>query len=410
MDNCKTFLSNIDNFLYHVLEFLNVSMIYFYYRVGKEMEVVKKQRLSNFELMRIISMFMIVIWHLITRSNILDHCSETIYIILKFIQYFTIVHVNSFVLVTGYFQYKSTFKINKVTSLLGQSLFYRILFVVIFSLLGIVSLSQVDIIKNVFPLDVTNNYWFLNAYVVLLCLSPFLNKLIENIDQRQHRRLIFIMILLFSIIPNLSYQSNIKNDGFMVVHFILLYFVGSYFAKYPIKNNIHFKNYSKNKKQVILIAIFYFSYLFNFLLYNFCNYLISFDSPLIREVGYYFRSGCELYSGIMVLIQSFSYFLFFETLSIRNKLINSIASLTLGVYLIHENLLVREQLYKFLNLDVDYVITSTSVVGRIFIYAILIFIICLLIEKIRVIIFKTVNKCKFIIKIKHKFHKFVIEF
>lgn len=47
------------------------------------MKEVRSQRLSNFELMRIISMFMIVIWHLITRSNILEHCSDTIYLILK---------------------------------------------------------------------------------------------------------------------------------------------------------------------------------------------------------------------------------------------------------------------------------------------------------------------------------------
>ena len=74
------------------------------------MKEVKRERLSNFELMRIISMFMIVVWHLITRSNILDHCSETIYLILKLLQYFTIVHVNSFILVTGYFGYKNKFR------------------------------------------------------------------------------------------------------------------------------------------------------------------------------------------------------------------------------------------------------------------------------------------------------------
>ena len=115
------------------------------------MKEVKKERLSNFELMRIVSMFMIIIWHLITRSNILEHCSETIYLILKFFQYFIIVHVNSFILVTGYFGYKNKFKLGKIISLLSQSLFYRVLFVVIFLSLGLVTLSRIDIFKNVFP-------------------------------------------------------------------------------------------------------------------------------------------------------------------------------------------------------------------------------------------------------------------
>ena len=373
------------------------------------MKEVKNQRLSNFELMRIVSMVMIVIWHLITRSNILEHCSGTIYLILKFFQYFTIVHVNSFILVTGYFGYKNKFKLGKIISLLSQSLFYRVLFVVIFLSLGLVTLSQIDIFKNVFPVDITS-YWYLNCYIVLLCIQPFLNKLIKVLTQKEHRNLIFVMIFLFSLVPNLSYQINIRNDGFTIVQFIMLYFIGSYFDKYPLKENLHFKNYSKYKKQLILISVFAFSFLFNFFAYNFCNYLISFDSDIIKEIGYFFRQGCELYSGFFVIIQSLSYFLFFETLSLKNKFINHIASLTFGVYLIHENILVRNELYKFLKLDVDYVITSNTIILKILVYAVIIFIICLLIEQLRVLIFKFVNKGKVITKIKGKIHKIMVEF
>ena len=373
------------------------------------MKEVRKERLSNFELMRIVSMFMIIIWHLITRSNILEHCSETIYLFLKFFQYFTIVHVNSFILVTGYFGYKNKFKLGKIVSLLSQSLFYRVLFVVVFLSLGLVTLSRIDIFKNIFPVDITS-YWYLNCYIVLLCIQPFLNKLIKVLSQKEHRNLIFVMIFLFSLVPNFSYQINIRNDGFTIVQFIMLYFVGAYFAKYPLNENLHFRKYSKYKKQLILISTFVFSLCFNFLAYNFCNYLISFDSDIIREIGYFFRQGCELYSGIFVIIQSLSYFLFFETLSLKNRFINHIASLTFGVYLIHENILVRNQLYKFLKLDVNYVMTSNIIILRILLYAVAIFVICILIEQLRVLLIKFVNKGKIVIKLKNKIHKIMVEF
>ena len=312
-------------------------------------------------------------------------------------------------MVTGYFGYKNKFKLGKIVSLHSQSLFYRVLFVVVFLSLGLVTLSRIDIFKNIFPVDITS-YWYLNCYIVLFCIQPFLNKLIKVLTQKEHRNLIFVMIFLFSLVPNLSYQINIRNDGFTIVQFIMLYFIGAYFAKYPLKENLHFKNYSKYKKQLILISIFTFSFLFNFFAYNFCNYLISFDSDIIKEIGYFFRQGCELYSGIFVIIQSLSYFLFFETLSLKNRFINHIATLTFGVYLIHENILVRNELYKFLKLDVDYVITSNTVILKILFYAVIIFIICLLIEQLRIWIFKVVNKGKIITKIKRKLHKIMVEF
>ena len=45
----------------------------------------KTERNSNFELMRITSMFMIVIWHFIFHSNILAKTSGTLNLIIYFI-------------------------------------------------------------------------------------------------------------------------------------------------------------------------------------------------------------------------------------------------------------------------------------------------------------------------------------
>ena len=68
------------------------------------MEKTLKLRQSNFELMRIISMFMIVMWHVIISGVGLSQANNTLTLFLDIIKSVLVVHVNSFVLVTGYFQ------------------------------------------------------------------------------------------------------------------------------------------------------------------------------------------------------------------------------------------------------------------------------------------------------------------
>ncbi len=70
-------------------------------------------RQSNFELMRIVSMFMIVLWHMLCQGGVLDATTGIINIFLTFIKAVLVVHVNSFIIVTGYFQCKNKFKFDK---------------------------------------------------------------------------------------------------------------------------------------------------------------------------------------------------------------------------------------------------------------------------------------------------------
>ena len=62
---------------------------------------LKKERDSNFELMRIISMFMIVLWHIIIHGKLIYMTEEATNLIYNLLLCLFVVHVNSFVLVTG---------------------------------------------------------------------------------------------------------------------------------------------------------------------------------------------------------------------------------------------------------------------------------------------------------------------
>ena len=73
---------------------------------------MKKIRNSNFELMRIISMIFVVMWHLILHSNLYNSTGATKFF-LEFLILLGVVHINSFVIITGYFQCEQNFSWKK---------------------------------------------------------------------------------------------------------------------------------------------------------------------------------------------------------------------------------------------------------------------------------------------------------
>ena len=91
-----------------------------------------KVRKSNFELMRIISMFMIIIWHIFLYGVDMDMASPKMKIYFDIFRSIFVVHVNSFVLLSGFFQCQSNFKLSKVLQLNNAVIFYKIVIFLIF--------------------------------------------------------------------------------------------------------------------------------------------------------------------------------------------------------------------------------------------------------------------------------------
>ena len=231
---------------------------------------MQKVRKSNFELMRIISMVMIIYYHIILHGNILLN-SKNIYFTFtnEIIEFLIIVHVNLFMLLTGYFQVDSKFKLSKVFSLLAQTIFYAIIIMIILSCLGLVSLNKVGIIREVFLLENTGQYWFIKVYLLLYCLSPFINILINSLEQGRYKSLIFTSVLLICVLPYITGNKGFFiNDGFTLYNAIVMYLIGAYLKKYKIQDSYHFANMPKRKYQTVMLFFYIFLALINYTLYK----------------------------------------------------------------------------------------------------------------------------------------------
>ncbi len=364
-----------------------------------------KMRNSNYELMRITSMFLIILYHVIYHGLVLQNCyNEGAKIILEVLEFFTLVHVNSFVLLSGYYQSTSNFKQSKLWSIINASLFYRIVIMVILLVLGIITLDKVTIFKEVFPINI-NEYWFIKCYILLYCLSPFINRGLKNFDKKSFQKLLLVMFIIFSIIPVITGRQFFENNGFSLYQFIYMYLIGAYLRRYPLDKSYIFKVMSKRMYQVVLIFVFFLALTLNYVFYKYASSLTGINS-IIDELSSYITSIAILYNNPLVVIQTIAYFAFFGTLSIKSKLINRLSLLTIGVYLIHDNNFARALLYEALKIN-NGPIYSYRFIIYVIVIALFIYITCLIIEWLRQVLFRVIYNLKIAAKIREKYYDFI---
>lgn len=361
-------------------------------------------RNSNFELMRIISMLMIIFWHIMIHGGVHIYDNGTLKIVLTFIQSFICIHVNSFILVTGYFHSESRFRLSKLIKLNNQVWFYKSTIFLVFLLIGFISLDCISLIKALSPIT-HYDYWFMSLYMFLYLLSPVLNIVINNLSKKNYKMLLLLLFSMFSILPFITNQSIYKNSiGYSLLQFVILYFFGAYFRKYKIEESYHFKIFSHNSQKLILLII-YFSLAIILSLSVVASTEFMRYGPITKYIGEIIYNMRDCYNNPFIMIESICYFLFFSLLNIKSKCINKISANTLGVYLIHDNSYIRTKIYSLLGFKcISY---NTSIIIKMLLSTVIIFVICYLIECIRKIVFNFIYNRKISFKIRERFKEFI---
>ena len=366
---------------------------------------MKEERASNYELLRIVSMFFIALYHTIHHGNLINNCTNpALKTIFEIIMLILVVHVNSFVLVSGYFQSKSKFKQSKLWSIINANWFYKAVIAILFSYLGITTFTTIEMFMNLFPLNL-QDYWFINPYLIIYCLSPFLNKFIDSIKKNDYQKLLLFLFIILSFLPYITGDRIYHNDGFTLYNFVILYLIGGYLRKYPLKESYIFKRLSNNAFQASMILIFILCVIINYSFNQTANILLG-QNSLFDLFGHGIIHMTRAYSNPLIMIQSVAYFTFFSTLNIKSKFINKLSSATLGVYFIHDNKYVREKIYKWIGIDQP-VISSYKYVLYALLTALLIYITCSIIELIRQLIFKVISKLKISRKIRESYYNYI---
>jgi len=289
-------------------------------------------RISSLDLLRIVAMGMIISMHYLGHGGIERTGMEySSYFWSWLIKGFISVGVNCYVLISGYFLIRSaSFSFRKVCKLWGTIFVYSVGFYLLFFLMGDTTWSWKEFIKTVFPVK-GNAYWFATMYIGLYLLHPYLNRMIIGLDQTDARKLLYCLIFLFSIYSFLgdTYQAH---SGFSVVWFIVVYLIGAYIRLFEIAG----------MKMPICVYM-------TMCVSMFVSFIVLLKGLSVVGGDYQILSTLYKYNSPINLLASVSLFLVFVRIKISSgylcKWIQFFAPLTFGIYLIHDNILVREHLW-----------------------------------------------------------------
>jgi surface polysaccharide O-acyltransferase-like enzyme len=289
-----------------------------------------EKRKSNFEMLRILSMCMIVAFHYVFKAGFeFSGGVSANKILVDFFYHFGECGVNCFILISGYFYDTTRFQWKKVVFIVLQVYFYLLLGRVVLLFTGNTDVVSRGTTSYLFPV-IGNYYWFVTAYLLVYLLIPYIQKIINALSQKELRNLILIQLTIWSVYPTVLFGSaGFNNTEDMpyysrFVWLVVMYLMGAYMKQYGI-------GFLGTLKQSILFECGMLAVLFAFIIGTEWGL-----NPLEMDATFFWRPN-----SILMVMLSVGLFAIFSHINVGyHKWINYISSCTLGIYLLHDGDLV----------------------------------------------------------------------
>lgn len=276
-----------------------------------------KQRDSNFEVLRILSMCGIIAVHYMN-NEIGGAVQNAVFpnfswLFSHFLSSFCVPLINCFVLISGYFLIsKRTFHpLRKSVDLLLITAFYGIIAYGISVITGNNAFKFSELAYAIVPF-LRGKRWFVETYIILILFAPFLNKMLNSLGRKPYNVLLTVQIMIFSVWYSLGFSAPLLDDGYGIINFITLYMIGGYLKLYGKNMKLY------QQKGWKLLVGFLGTSILTFLLSYFTN-----------PYGYAFVTNIL---GAAIL---FVFFMKWDIGEIR--LVNEISSAAFDVYCVHSD-------------------------------------------------------------------------
>ncbi len=350
----------------------------------------KVKRQSGIELLRIIAMLQIIYLHLYQYGQ-LHHGSsgagDLDGFLVTFVWSLCRAPVDIFVMISGYFMITSKFDIKRTlkrgSNVYGAMFFYSVVIAIIYFLFNPSALCVEGAVKAVMPFF-SKTWYFLNNYIIILLLSPFINKMLASLTKKQYlyfMGIVFVVMSVWSTLAGIDKLDKVFNIakivdpyyGKSLGGFLLMYIIGGYLRLFvKAKDNTE-------KKNVNIV------------------YLIAFFALCFADLGLYYcfpeyKNVFGAFNNPLVLAEGALLILFFRDFKFSSKLVNTIAGTTLGIYAIHENPYVRQWLWGIINFSDKHLYDTLIYVPLALLACVTVFAACGGIELLRLKIFSFFGK------------------
>ena len=251
--------------------------------------------------------------------------------------------VDVFVMISGYFMITSEFNIRKTLRRAKKPyeamIFYSAAISLIFFIADPGLITPPNVCKAFLPF-LSRTWYFLDNYIIILLISPFLNKMLSSLSKRQYLYFLGVIFAVVSVWSTLAHIDGInqvvstkkildQEYGKSLGGFLLMYITGGYLRLF-----VGDKKNGREKPNLIYMGAFLALCMLDLALYGFV--------PQYRHVF-------GMFDNPIVLCESACLILFFRDFKFSSSVINLLASTTLGVYAIHEHYFMRKWIWSVLS-------------------------------------------------------------
>ena len=300
---------------------------------------MEKKRNITLDIIRAFALFCVVGVHFFLNSNFYNIKVSGIKMLVMIIfQSFFLVCVPLFLILTGYLQNRKELTkdyYKGIKKIIITYLIFSLIFSVFVKLYLHRNINLKVFILNLLRFKGTDYGWYIEMYIGLFLLIPFLNLVFNNIDQDKAKKLLITMVVLVGIpsvlnifnFGSLSWWKQPSSSAkyakifpgyWMSIYPIMYYYLGAYLSRYKVKLS--------TKKNIILLII-------STILFGLFNYYRSYGAN-------YVFSSWNNYSSLFIFIIAFLTFNLMLKIDIKNpsKKLQYICKLStdsvLGAYLI----------------------------------------------------------------------------
>lgn len=300
--------------------------------LAKDIKDMENRRNSSIELLRIIAMILIMQYHYVIHGGIsvgLDNLGKNAFVA-KMMCMGGKIGVNIFVIISCWFFVESSITYariqKKIKAVYIPVWIYSVSIYFFKMVIGRETFSIENFVKAIFPFSFSSN-WYASAYIIFLASLPCLKIIIDNISEKEHKFICILSVVCWIILPTVqgTIIINALNHASNILWFSVCYILVAYIRKYM--------DYKDKKVVLCGILVAMLSYVY----FAIGVYLADYHNIFLTLSKVDYSTYLMQINYVPVVACSFALFFVFVNLYFSSKIINRIADLVFGVYLIHDN-------------------------------------------------------------------------
>ena len=341
-------------------------------------KVSGSRRRPELELLRSLAMMMVIILHFLGKGGLLGELSDPdmqpVRAAAWVLEAFAIGAVNLYMLLSGYFLSRSHFKLSRLLRLWLQVWTYSAGIGLAAAALGFVPREEINtyfLLRLLFPV-LEEHYWFLTAYVFLYLLLPLIGSAVSGMDRRTFQLVLALFLTVFCLTKTvLPFEYDTDSRGYDCLWYLCVFLTAAYIRRFGIP-------FLEKKGRGFLL---YLGALFLSLVWG------GGFRAVYLNTGHFERilGNSFHYNHLFPYLAAVGLFCAFLRLKIPegffSRLTVWVGPYTLGVYLLHENLAVRNQWPLWLG--ADKIVSVTGLVLHLLLAILTVFPLGILVEWIR---------------------------